>query len=251
MFSPVAVVAVAYLNFSARQPAVSSGSQDTPAGFGASISVGRTVTPEMGIVPIAGEAYSPENQMLPSGPTANPARTSSDGEYVVTVPDVVIMPTLPFELQVSNHRFPSGAETMLLPTSTPLGSEYSVIVPEVVILPIFLVLVSVNHSLPSGPAVIPAGLLSVGREYSPVTTPAVVILTILFLNSSVNQTFPSGPAAMSVGRYSFGSLYVVIVPLGVIFAILFGVEAYLSAPNQTLPSGPGARTPPLKPSGRE
>ena len=57
--------------------------------------------------------------------------------------------------------------------------------------------VSVNHSAPSGPAVIPWGEeFAVGIGNS-VRTPAVVRRPILF--PSVNQSAPSGPAAIPSG----------------------------------------------------
>jgi hypothetical protein len=67
-----------------------------------------------------------------------------------------------------------------------------VIEPEIVIFPILLDALSVNHTLPSGPDVIPSGQLPAGNEYS-VTVPEVVILPILSVSRSVNHRLPSGP----------------------------------------------------------
>jgi hypothetical protein len=69
--------------------------------------------------------------------------------------------------------------------------------PAVVIRPILPP--SVNHSAPSGPAVMPWGkLLAVGIINS-VMTPAVVIRPILLPVFSVNHSAPSGPAVMPSG----------------------------------------------------
>src|SRR5258706_11976530 len=66
--------------------------------------------------------------------------------------------------------------------------------------PILLAFASVNHSAPSGPAVMPLGpLLAVGIGNS-VMPPAVVIRPILPLKYSVNHKAPSGPVAMEAGE---------------------------------------------------
>lgn len=60
-------------------------------------------------------------------------------------------------------------------------------------------LFSVIQRLPSGPAVIPLGLLlAVGIEYS-VEEPALVTEATLLVAPSVNQRFPSGPSVMRLG----------------------------------------------------
>ena len=74
--------------------------------------------------------------------------------------------------------------------------------PAVVIRPIFggLAANSVNHSAPSGPAVISSGPLGfVGSGYS-VIVPPVVIRPILWPFSSVNHRAPSGPTVIPAGR---------------------------------------------------
>ncbi|MFC7640094.1 hypothetical protein ACFQX6_02890 [Streptosporangium lutulentum] len=72
-------------------------------------------------------------------------------------------------------------------------------VPSVVMRPIWLALVSVNHSAPSGPAVIPNGPDSgVGREKEPMSPP-VVIRPISWFRYWVNHSASSGPAVMIVG----------------------------------------------------
>jgi hypothetical protein len=69
--------------------------------------------------------------------------------------------------------------------------------------PILLPLLSVNHSAPSGPAVMPYGpLLLVGIGNS-VIVPAVVIRPILLLFNSVNHSAPSGPAVIIQGKLLF------------------------------------------------
>src|SRR3954468_23136652 len=65
--------------------------------------------------------------------------------------------------------------------------------------PILSTAVSVNHMLPSGPAVMRLGCAAaVGTEVS-VTVPLLVILATLLPLSSVNHRLPSAPAAMPVG----------------------------------------------------
>ena len=76
---------------------------------------------------------------------------------------------------------------------------YLVMVPRGVIRPILLPRCSVNHRLPSGPAAMSRGKLSVaGRAYS-VMMPPGVIRPILSPSDSVNQRLPSGPAAIPTG----------------------------------------------------
>ena len=71
--------------------------------------------------------------------------------------------------------------------------------PEVVIFPILNSIRSVNHSAPSGPAVIPDGqLLGVGTGNS-VTVPEVVMRPILLPFPSANHKAPSEPAAIPAG----------------------------------------------------
>lgn len=61
--------------------------------------------------------------------------------------------------------------------------------------------VSVNHSAPSGPAVIRLGwLLGVGMLHS-LITPAVVMRPMLLPFVSVNHSAPSGPAVIPSGSY--------------------------------------------------
>ena len=80
------------------------------------------------------------------------------------------------------------------------GSAYSVITPAVVIRPILLPLDSVNHSAPSGPAVMSARNASgVGSGYS-VSWPSLVSRPIALPRSSLNHSAPSEPSTMSVGN---------------------------------------------------
>src|SRR3989454_1552325 len=78
-----------------------------------------------------------------------------------------------------------------------------------VIRPTLLPQDSVNQRLPSGPAVMPSGLLlplggqlRLGGRGNSVITPAGVIRPILLPLSSVNQRLPSGPAVMLSGPLS-------------------------------------------------
>ena len=65
-----------------------------------------------------------------------------------------------------------------------------------VIRPILLALISVNHSLPSGPGAMPKGaLVAVGTGNS-VMAPAGVMRPIWLPSYSVNHRLPSGPGAM-------------------------------------------------------
>ena len=73
----------------------------------------------------------------------------------------------------------------------------SVTTPSGVIRPIRLPYRSVNHRLPSGPAVMPAGPApAVMPALNSVTTPSGVIRPIRLPLNSVNHRLPSGPAVM-------------------------------------------------------
>ena len=65
--------------------------------------------------------------------------------------------------------------------------------------PILLAPFSMNHSAPSGPAVMPMGELPAVGIGNSVTTPAVVMRPILLATCSVNHSAPSGPAVMPPG----------------------------------------------------
>src|SRR5579862_429025 len=117
--------------------------------------------------------------------------------------------------------------------------ENSVIAPTGVIRP--TPMLSVNHRLPSGPAVMPSGVAPPARPYS-VTVPDVVILPIRPLAMhSVNHMLPSGPAAMPAGWLPMLTPveYSVIVPAVVILPIAPPVVGPNSV-NHRLPSGPAA-----------
>src|SRR5712691_8464730 len=78
-------------------------------------------------------------------------------------------------------------------------------VPATVMRPIWLLpaaFASVNQRAPSGPAVMPRGLLfAIGTGYS-VRVPATVMRPIWFATVSVNQKLPSGPRVIPVGKLS-------------------------------------------------
>src|SRR5262249_3420219 len=60
---------------------------------------------------------------------------------------------------------------------------------------------STNHTLPSGPSVMPfTELFDVGITYSAKTLPAGDIFAILFPPYSLNQMFPSDPVVIPNGR---------------------------------------------------
>src|SRR6185369_701670 len=90
-----------------------------------------------------------------------------------------------------------------------------------VTLPILLPTASVNHRLPSGPAVMSTKALpAVGIGYS-VKFPEIVTFPILLLASSVNHKLPSGPTVMSNGWLpAVGTEYSVKPPEIVTFPIL-------------------------------
>src|SRR5205807_4937610 len=80
-----------------------------------------------------------------------------------------------------------------------MPAENCVIAPDGVIRPMRSPLSSVNHRLPSGPAVIPSGPSSAGDPTNSVTTPAGVMRPMELRPNSVNHRLPSGPAAMENG----------------------------------------------------
>jgi len=89
---------------------------------------------------------------------------------------------------------------------------------------------SVNHRLPSGPAVIPAGPLTIETLYSVTAFVANTIFPIL--EPSVNHRLPSGPAVMPKQP---GTLYSVISP---VFGDILPMHFSLVSVNHRLPSGP-------------
>src|SRR5687767_13507675 len=93
-----------------------------------------------------------------------------------------------------------------------VGMGYSVTTPAGVIRPTRFRLLSVNHRLPSGPAVISYGRLPAASGYS-VITPAGVMEAILPASASATQMLPSGPVVMPAAPSSPSSD---IVPSGVI-----------------------------------
>ena len=137
------------------------------------------------------------------------------------------------------QRFPSG------PAAIPIGSSLggcgvgnSVMTPVGVIRPMLLRRCSVNHRLPSGPAVMPQGPLPAVGVGNSAKTPAVVTRPILELSSSVNHRFPSGPAVIPRGsgsKWPRGMRNSVMTPAGVILPIL---SAYDPSVNHRFPSGP-------------
>jgi len=78
--------------------------------------------------------------------------------------------------------------------------------PDVSIFPILFVPDSVNHRLPSGPAVMSRGSLPSGRGNSPIMLPDVSISPILFVSKySVNHRLPLGPAVIPPARLEIGN----------------------------------------------
>src|SRR6266446_2892876 len=105
--------------------------------------------------------------------------------------------------------------------------------------PIWLTPFSANHRLPSGPAVMPAGLLLCVGMGNSVIVPADVIRPIRltpFTSApvSVNHRLPSGPVVMPVGLLlSVGIANSVIAPAGVIRPMrLTPLASAPDSPNQ-------------------
>src|SRR5262245_368716 len=93
-----------------------------------------------------------------------------------------------------SHRLPSASEVMA-PSNTPFGPEGTAIeltAPVVVMRPSWP---AVNHSAPSGPAVIAFGAPRLAEN--DVSAPLVVERQIRRSKLSVNHTAPSGPARCS------------------------------------------------------
>src|SRR5579864_6527983 len=83
--------------------------------------------------------------------------------------------------------------------SVPGPSDTSDAAPVGVIVPTRLTAGSVNHRLPSGPAVTPAGAALLVAVANSVTTPDVVIRPTFEMPGSVNHRLPSGPAVIRAG----------------------------------------------------
>ena len=96
---------------------------------------------------------------------------------------------------------------------------------------------SMNHMLPSAPAVMSPGPESGRGNANSVTTPAIVMRPILLAWNSENQMLPSGPAASARGPLNgVGISNSVMTPAGVMRPILPAANM----PNQMLPSAPSA-----------
>src|SRR5262245_35879926 len=103
-----------------------------------------------------------------------------------------------------------------------------------------LLMYSVNHSLPSGPAAMPNGWLAGLGTGNSSNEPDVVTRPIWFALYSVNHSRPSGPEAITAGSLdAVGTANSVKDPEVETRPILF---ALLSV-NHTLPSGPAAMPP--------
>src|SRR5262249_22497212 len=113
----------------------------------------------------------------------------------------------------------------------------SVAIPAIVIRPILFTPGSVNQSAPSGPAVIPAGLLpgvAVAKAVTP--TGGGGNWAIWLLPARVTQRLPSGPVTIPVGLLPAARSYCTTVG-----GLPTGIRPTLSAPfsaNQIAPSGP-------------
>src|SRR5436305_1378669 len=87
-----------------------------------------------------------------------------------------------------------GREGLTEETTVVIDGEQAASRRQAVIRPIRLPRLSVNHRLPSGPAVMPLGpALPVMPALNSLTTPGGVIRPIRLADDSVNHTLPSGP----------------------------------------------------------
>src|SRR5262245_46692232 len=135
-----------------------------------------------------------------------------------------------------------------MPTEpSPPGRAYSVNTPAVLTRPTWPAPGSVNHSAPSGPAVISHGdAPAVGMACS-VNLPPVVTRPTLLVSCSTNHMAPSGPGVTERGLAPrVGTLNrVALPPEGLIRPITPWLRVSpgggaFSPVNQTLPSGPAA-----------
>src|SRR5215471_21814047 len=122
-----------------------------------------------------------------------------------------------------------------------VGIGNSVMTPSGVIRPMLLPRASVNHRLPSEPAVISQGAeRGVGTGNS-VSTPSGVIRPIRLPGISVNHRFPSGPAVITSGCPPAVTGYSVTVPAdGTSRATAPAAAVVRRSVNQMLPSDAGA-----------
>src|SRR5438552_12752349 len=96
---------------------------------------------------------------------------------------------------------------------------------------------SVNHTLPSGPAVTPVGRALEARPPYSTTVPVGVTRAIWSAVDSANQMLPSGPGAMPAGPLAAeGSAYSVTAPAGVTLPTWLLADSV----SHMLPSGPPA-----------
>ena len=117
-----------------------------------------------------------------------------------------------------NHSAPSEPAAMWYGTLFDVGTGKRSTVPSTVIRPISWLLKPVNQSAPSGPAVIPTGVIH-GTGYS-VTSPSRLIRPIRSPPISANHTAPSGPRVSRTVKLAGVAIgYSVIVPSSVIFPI--------------------------------
>src|ERR687887_450857 len=135
----------------------------------------------------------------------------------------------------ANQTAPSVPAAMPRPAAPGAGIGKSVAAPDIEIVPMVGMPRSVNHMLPSGPAVMSNGALPVGSGNS-VTAPAGVIRPIRSPARSVNQRFPSGPAAIRVGAAAgVGRRKIWIRP---VVALILPIRSAPASVNHTAPSGP-------------
>src|SRR5215469_11696081 len=131
---------------------------------------------------------------------------------------------------------------MVLGRLAGVGIGNSVRTPSGVILPILLPSRSVNHTFPSGPAVISHGAdRGVGTANSVIWPVVGSMRPTRLPGISVNHRFPSGPAVITRGCPPEVTGYSVTAPVAAISrAMAPAVDAVRRSVNQTLPSDPTA-----------
>ena len=109
-------------------------------------------------------------------------------------PRVEIRPTRPAAISTNHKSSPS----LVMPTgaASGVGNGWMTHSPSTVMRPIPFAWLRVNHSAPSGPAVIADGKPPVVGSANSVISPPPSIRPMRSLFISVNHTAPSGPAVM-------------------------------------------------------
>src|SRR6266568_3119246 len=215
------------------------GPEAIPSGSTLSRDVVSVIAPAVVIRPSRCPANS-VNHSAPSGPVVMSIGVPlcGSGNSVIT-PAVVIRPIC-WSKPVVNHKLPSGP-VVIEDGAEPAGRGNSVILPVVVMRPIASPGapspgVTVNHSAPSGPAVMPAASVSATGRVNWRMCPLAGLIAPIRPSDSVNHIRPSGPAVMSKGKVLPATGNSVITLAVVIRPILLA----LNSVTHSAPSGPTA-----------